>query len=106
MADVIAPEGAICSIVENSEPLDLNILKSKSVAFTWEFMFTKSMFNTSNIGSQGALLNEVAKLIDNKLIRTTLTEVVPKINANNLRDVHRRIESGQTLGKIVLAGWS
>jgi len=73
MADIIAPEGAICSIVENSEPLDLNILKSKSAAFAWEFMFTKSMFNTSNMGSQGALLNEVAKLIDNKLIRTTLT---------------------------------
>jgi zinc-binding alcohol dehydrogenase family protein len=105
MADIIAPEGAICSIVENSEPLDLNILKSKSVAFAWEFMFTKSMFNTSNMGSQGALLNEVAKLIDNKLIRTTLTEVVPKINAKNLRDVHQRIESGRTLGKIVLAGW-
>jgi NADPH:quinone reductase-like Zn-dependent oxidoreductase len=105
MAEIIAPEGAICSIVENSQPLDLNILKSKSVAFAWEFMFTKSMFNTSNMGSQGALLNEVAKLIDNKLIRTTLTEVVPKINAKNLRDVHQRIESGRTLGKIVLAGW-
>ena len=105
MADIIAPEGAICSIVENSEPLDLNILKSKSVAFAWEFMFTKSMFNTSNMGSQGPLLNEVAKLIDNKLIRTTLTEVVPKINAKNLRDVHQRIESGRTLGKIVLTGW-
>jgi NADPH:quinone reductase-like Zn-dependent oxidoreductase len=60
----------------------------------------------ADIGSQGALLNEVATLIDNKLIRTTLTEVVPKINAKNLRDVHRRIESGRTLGKIVLAGWS
>jgi NADPH:quinone reductase-like Zn-dependent oxidoreductase len=63
-------------------------------------------FITSNIGSQGALLNEAAKLIDNKLLRTTVTEVVPKIDAKNLREVHRRIESGRTLGKIVLAGWS
>jgi len=61
MADIIAPEGAICSIVENAEPLDLNILKRKSVTFAWEFMFTKSMFNTPNMEAQGALLNEVAK---------------------------------------------
>ncbi len=105
MADIITPEGAICSIVENSEPLDLNILKSKSATFAWEFMFTKSMFNSSNMEAQGALLNEVAKLIDSKLIRTTLTETVPTINAKNLRDVHERIESGRGIGKIVLAGW-
>jgi NADPH2:quinone reductase len=104
-ADIIKPEGAICSIVENSEPLDLDILKSKSATFAWEFMFTKSMFNTPNMESQGALLNEVAKLIDNERIRTTLTETVPKINAKNLRYVHERIESGRTIGKIVLAGW-
>ena len=105
MADIIAPEGAVCSIVENSEPLDLNILKSKSATFAWEFMFTKSMFNTSNMEAQGALLNEVAQLIDSQLIRTTLTETVPTINAKNLRDVHERIESGRSIGKIVLAGW-
>ncbi len=105
MADIIAPEGAVCSIVENSEPLDLNILKSKSATFAWEFMFTKSMFNTSNMETQGALLNEVAQLIDRQLIRTTLTETVPTINAKNLRDVHERIESGRSIGKIVLAGW-
>ena len=105
MADIISPEGAICSVVENSEPLDLNILKSKSVTFAWEFMFTKSMFNTPNMEAQGALLNEVAKLIDKDVIRTTLTETVPTINAKNLRDVHERIESGRSIGKIVLAGW-
>jgi NADPH:quinone reductase len=80
-------------------------LKSKSVTFAWEFMFTKSMFNTPNMEAQGALLNEVAKLIDKDVIRTTLTETVPSINAKNLRDVHERIESGRSIGKIVLAGW-
>lgn len=105
MADIIAPEGAICSIVENSGPLDLNLLKSKSATFAWEFMFTKSMFNTPNMEAQGALLNEVAKLVDDKQIRTTVTETVPMINAKNLRRVHEQIESGRTIGKIALAGW-
>jgi alcohol dehydrogenase len=105
MAEVIRPEGAICSIVENAAPLDLNALKSKSATFVWEFMFTKSMFNTPNMESQGILLNEVAKLVDAGRIRTTLTETIPTINAQNLRRVHERIESGRTIGKIVLAGW-
>jgi zinc-binding alcohol dehydrogenase family protein len=105
MAEVIRPEGAICSIVENAEPLDLNILKSKSATFVWEFMFTKSMFGTPNMQTQGALLNEVAKLVDAGRIRTTLTDTVSPINAQNLRQVHERIESGRTIGKIVLAGW-
>jgi NADPH2:quinone reductase len=105
MAEVIRPEGAICSIVENAAPLDLNALKSKSATFVWEFMFTKSMFNTPNMESQGILLNEVAKLVDAGRIRTTLTETIPAINAQNLRRVHERIESGRTIGKIVLAGW-
>jgi NADPH:quinone reductase-like Zn-dependent oxidoreductase len=40
MADIVGPEERIVSIVENPKPLDLNLLKSKSVTFVWEFMFT------------------------------------------------------------------
>ena len=40
MAQVIRPQGKICSIVGNRQPLDLNLLKSKSVTFAWEFMFS------------------------------------------------------------------
>jgi NADPH:quinone reductase len=40
MAEMIRPQGAIVAIVENTGPLDLNVLKSKSVTFVWEFMFT------------------------------------------------------------------
>ena len=29
--------------VENAKPLDLHLLKSKSVPFVWEFMFTSSI---------------------------------------------------------------
>ncbi|CAM5350416.1 Zinc-type alcohol dehydrogenase-like protein OS=Lysinibacillus sphaericus OX=1421 GN=LS41612_14825 PE=3 SV=1 [Lysinibacillus sphaericus] len=43
MAEVIAPQGTICSIVETDEPLNLTLLKNKSVTFVWELMFTRSM---------------------------------------------------------------
>ena len=56
MADVIKPQGKICSIVGNQKPLDLNVLKSKSVTFAWEFMFTKSQYNTPDMASQGRVI--------------------------------------------------
>lgn len=31
--------------------------------------------------------------------------LVQRINAANLKEAHRRIESGKTIGKLVLAGW-
>ena len=37
MAEAIAPQGKICSIVETEEPLNLTLLKNKSVTFVWEF---------------------------------------------------------------------
>ncbi|MBV9672592.1 MAG: zinc-binding alcohol dehydrogenase family protein [Verrucomicrobia bacterium] len=105
MSEVIAPEGYICAIVAGKHALDLNPLRNKSVTFGWESMFTKSRYCTSGMGSQGALLDEVAQLIDRGTLKTTLVKTVSPINAANLRHAHELIESGRTIGKIVLAGW-
>ena len=105
MANIIAPQGSICSIVENQQPLDLNDLKSKSAAFVWEFMFTRSMFQTDDMSEQHNLLNSISKLIDNTELVTTVNEVMVPINASNLRKAHAEIEQGSAIGKIVLSGW-
>ena len=106
MTKAIAPQGTICSIVENEQPLDMNTLKRKSAALVWEFMFTRSMYQTEDIAEQGNLLNEISQLIDNNTLITTCNDVVMPINALNLRHVHQRLEKGRTIGKIVLAEWS
>jgi zinc-binding alcohol dehydrogenase family protein len=106
MAELIRPQGKIVGIVENSAPIDLNLLKSKSAGFAWEFMFTRAMYQTPDMAIQGALLDEVAALVDAKKLRTTLAETLSPINAANLRQAHARLESGRTLGKLVLAGWN
>ncbi|MEM1172551.1 MAG: zinc-binding alcohol dehydrogenase family protein [Cyanobacteria bacterium P01_H01_bin.35] len=106
MSKAIKPQGTICSIVENEKPLDMDILKSKSAGFVWEFMFTRSMYQTEDMAEQGNLLNELSKLIEDGVIITTCNEVVKPINAKNLRDVHQRLEKGRTIGKIVLAEWN
>ncbi|MEO0843297.1 MAG: zinc-binding alcohol dehydrogenase family protein, partial [Cyanobacteria bacterium J06643_5] len=76
MTKAIKPQGMICSIVENEQPLDMNTLKSKSASFVWEFMFTRSMYQTEDMAEQSNLLNELSQLIENGVIITTCSDVV------------------------------
>lgn len=71
MAEVIAPQGKICSIVETEELLNIQLLKNKSVTFVWETIFTRPIFQTSDMIGQHNLLNEVADWIDGGKIKTT-----------------------------------
>jgi len=99
---VIAPQGTICTIVENKHALDVSPLKSKSAGFVWEFMFTRSMYQTEDMIEQGRLLEEIARLIESGQLRATGTEVLSPINAANLREAHARLEAGHVIGKLVL----
>lgn len=105
MSEAIAPQGKICSIVENAGPLAIGDLKSKSATFVWEFMFTRAMFQTPDMIAQHRLLNEVARLIDAGKLQTTVGDNLGKINAENLRRAHALLEGGQTIGKLVLQGF-
>jgi len=105
MAELIRPQGHIVSIVENSHPLDLNLLKSKSAAFSWEFMFTRAMYQTPDMAAQGELLNEAAAYFESGELRTTLTDTLSPINAENIRLAHAQLASGRTIGKLALFGW-
>jgi NADPH2:quinone reductase len=104
-AEVVKPQGGICSIVENARPIPVELLKSKSAAFHWEFMFTRAMFGTPDMIEQHKLLTEVARLIDAGVIRTTLGRDLGKINAANLREAHRLLEEGRAIGKLALTGF-
>jgi NADPH2:quinone reductase len=100
--ETIAPQGKICSIVETDASLDMLPLKNKSAAFVWEFMFTRAMFETADMIEQHRLLNTIANKIDAGELRTTVTARLEPINAANLRRAHEMLESGSTIGKIVL----
>lgn len=102
MEEVIVPQGKICSIVETDEKLDITLMKNKSVTFVWEMVFTRSMFETNDMIEQHHLLNKVANLIDQGKIRTTLSERLSPINAENLKKAHEKVESRTSIGKIVL----
>jgi len=105
MANAIAPQGCICSIVETPEPVDLDLLKSKSATFVWEFMFTRSMYQTPDMIEQQRLLNTIADRIDEGELVTTMNQIIRPINAANLRKAHAWVEQGNAIGKIVLTDW-
>lgn len=104
IAEVIAPQGKF-GLIDDPEFFDVRKLKRKSVSLHWELMFTRSIFNTDDIATQHNILTEIATLIDNGIIRTTVAENFGQINAANLKRAHALIESGKSRGKIVLEGF-
>ncbi len=105
MAALIRPLGSIVAIVGNRRPLDLNILKAKSVRFAWEFMFSRSQFQTADMGEQGRILDRLADHFDRGELRSTLRRTLSPINAANLEIAHAQLATGTTVGKLALAGW-
>jgi len=85
--------------------LDIAAFKRKSVTISWEFMFTRALFETEDMAAQGQLLNEVSALVDAGVLSTTLTSSDGPINAARLKQAHRAVESGRSIGKTVLVGF-
>ncbi len=104
IVEMLAPQGRF-ALIDDPKTLDIVPFKRKALSVHWELMFTRSLFKTADMEEQHRLLSEVARLVDDGKIRSTLTETFGTINAENLKKAHAQIESGRTKGKIVLAGF-
>ncbi len=102
--EMIAPQGAF-GLIDDPGTLDLMPLRPKCVSAHWEGMFTRSTFTTPDMQAQHDLLNEVSALVDAGTLRTTMTQHFGKIAAVNLKKAHAQVESGTSIGKIVLEGF-
>ena len=103
--ELLAPFGKIAMIDDPQKPLDVMKLKFKSLSLHIEFMFARAMFNAVDIEEQSHLLNHVSDLIDRGYIQTTVGKELGLINADNLKLAHEELESGKSIGKIVLQGF-
>lgn len=104
LARSIAPFGRLC-VIDETGPIDVRLLKPRSASLHWEGMFTRSGFGLPDMQAQGQLLNAVADLVDAGRIRSTHAQTAGRINAADLRAAHAAVESGRTIGKIVLASF-
>lgn len=106
LGELLAPQGRVGLIVEPAGPLHIgDPYKAKCIGIHWEFMFARPRLGPGEMAGQGRILARVAELVDAGRLRTTLRDALSPINATNLREAHRRLESGRSIGKLVLSGW-
>ncbi|QDK37275.1 zinc-binding alcohol dehydrogenase family protein [Bdellovibrio sp. NC01] len=98
---MIAPQGTFC-LIDDPPNFPINGFKRKSVGVHWEFMFTRSMFETPDMIKQHQLLTKIAGMIDRAEIQTTINHIFEGMTAENFRKAHQMIESHKTIGKIVI----
>ena len=103
-AEILQPFGAITAIDE-PEGLDLLPLKTKSITFHWELMFTRPLFEPPDMIVQHDVLDRVAGLVDEGTIRTTLSRELSPFNAETMRQAHAMVEEGRMTGKVVVSGF-
>ena len=101
IVELIKPRGHI-TLIDDPKSLDIASIKLKALSFSWEFMFTRSMFQTDDIEKQHTLLNRVSELIDKGTLISTVSNFLGKMSADTLKKAHRMQESGRAIGKNVL----
>ena len=105
IVELIKPRGRI-ALIDDPQSLDIMPLKFKALTLSWEFMFTRSMFQTEDMDVQHKLLNRVADLLDDGTLISTVNQHFGTMNVENLRRAHELQESGAAIGKTVLDGFT
>ena len=104
IVELIKPRGHI-GLIDDPKSFNINAIKLKALSFSWEFMFTRSMFQTDDMIKQHDILNQVSNLVDEGKVVSTTTHNAGKITAENLKEMHVLQESGRAIGKSVLEGF-
>ncbi|CAJ2235078.1 zinc-binding alcohol dehydrogenase family protein [Companilactobacillus paralimentarius] len=101
IVELIKPFGTFATIT-NLRESQISDLKSKSVDFAWEWMFTKVKFKLASMSDQGAYLEKLAQGLDSGMIKSTVTKVFHGLNVNNIKAATELVEAGHMMGKVVV----
>jgi zinc-binding alcohol dehydrogenase family protein len=99
---LVAPQGAICIVAEATKPIDFGPLWEKSASLVWEMVFTRVEAVPGERRVHHDILTQVARLVDEGTIISTIGQVISPINAATVREAHAMLAAGKTIGKIVL----
>lgn len=106
LGELLAPQGHLGLVVEPRGALRIgDPYKAKCIGIHWEMMFARPRFATADLDEQGRILARVAALVDAGELRGTHAQTLGRIDAANLRRAHALLESGSTIGKLVLEGF-
>ncbi|CAJ1197303.1 Zinc-type alcohol dehydrogenase-like protein [Companilactobacillus paralimentarius] len=101
IVELIKPFGTFATIT-NLRESQISDLKSKSVDFAWEWMFTKAKFKLASMSDQGAYLEKLAQGLDSGMIKSTVTKVFHGLNVDNIKAATELVEAGHMMGKVVV----
>ncbi|MBS9335934.1 zinc-binding alcohol dehydrogenase family protein [Fructobacillus papyrifericola] len=101
MVRMIRPYGELASIVDTTVPVDLGELKAKSASFSWVFMLARGNFNIY-LEEQGQILKQMAELLNEGIIRSTVTKVYHGLTAYSIRSAFQDVAGHHAIGKVVV----
>ncbi len=105
LIEVLKPRGHF-GLIDASGPMDLRQFMAKNLSIHYQDMgmVTKSGPAEEYIRHQ-RILDRIARLVESGVLRSTVNAHLGKINAANMRRAHEIIESGRSVGKMVLEGF-
>ena len=98
---VVKPQGRISTLLPFSEKLPGKLF-SKSVTLSYELMYTHSLYETKDWIKQHEYLSELTKEIEKGNIRSTMSKHFKAMNEETIKEAYELLQSGHTVGKIVL----
>ncbi len=104
LLEIIAPHGKL-GVIDDHDQFDAAPLKGKSVSLHWEMVFTRPLYGTVDMVQQHHILERVAILLEQGVLRSPVNCSLQPIAAATLRQAHALLEQGGLPGKLVVAGW-
>lgn len=102
MIDLVKVRGKIATIVAFKEAQDLNLLKEKSITFTHEYMYARTLNESSDMIQHHLYLNEVTEKVEAGYYRPTMTKVIQGLTSEHLYQAHQALERQSMIGKLVI----
>lgn len=101
VAELVAPFGHIGMIVAPDGPVDIGLVKNKSVSLDWEFMFAKASDEVL-MGTQGEALTLAAELSSAGIVTPYVGELFEVFDVNSIEKAFDYMDDKGTYGKAVL----
>ncbi len=105
LVEVLLPRGKL-GFIDAPGPMDLRLLMQKNLSAHYEDMgMTTKLATGDEWLRHRRILEKIAALVEEGAVRSTLTEVVGRIDAAGVRRAHAVLEAGRARGKLVLEGF-
>ncbi|KAI0178017.1 quinone oxidoreductase [Pestalotiopsis sp. NC0098] len=103
IADILAPFGKVCSIVQAKFDMYGTQFMSKSLTFVWGWIGSGTYHGYENDAEEKhhEWYEELSKLVDEGTIKCHLMER-KKLTLQGIKEAHHTIEAGKGIGKIAL----